>query len=136
MRGAEAALLLIRRGADVNAQDVGHKTPLHLASSTGREETVRLLIQHRANINAHDEGYSTPLHLAISSAVVSVGYFNIVDLLLRHGADGHGKDGIGRTPFQIALSNGLSQIAELLSAHGLRVDSEEYYLHCRSILDQ
>ena len=112
--GAEAARLLIKHGADVNAQDTDHKTPLHLASSNGGEETVKLLIEEGADVNSHDKGCSTPLHLAVSASHGNIG---VVRLLLSHGANGDERDDSGQTPFEIASSNGLSEVAKMLSDH-------------------
>lgn len=77
---------------------------------------MKLLIQHGADVNAHDEGYSTPLHLAVSSRIAFHGDTSIVQLLLSHGASADEQDDRGQSPFQIASSNGLSEIAELMSA--------------------
>jgi ankyrin repeat protein len=54
--------LLIEHGADVNAKDKSHSTPLHLASSKGSYEIVELLIEHGADVSAQDESDRTPLH--------------------------------------------------------------------------
>ena len=62
-------------------------------------------------MTARDKTHSTPLHLAASLAFAG----GIVRLLLNHGANVGAKDDRGRTPFQIASSNGHSEIAELLS---------------------
>ena len=119
-RGAEAARLLIKHGADVNAEDKDHKTPLHHASFIGGEETVKLLIEQGADVNAHDKGYLTPLHLTVSSPFPSDTNIGAVHLLLSHGANVDEEDGRGQTPFQLASSNGLSEIATLLSNHRMR----------------
>ena len=107
--------LLIQHGADVTALDDTHSTPLHLASSKGSAETVELLIQHGADVNAQNGDQSTPLHLAAPSRLALKG--TIVRLLLKHGADVDARDSEGRTPYEIALSEGNSWIAKLLSDH-------------------
>ncbi|KAH9066166.1 hypothetical protein EDB87DRAFT_1801741 [Lactarius vividus] len=53
--------LLIQNGADVNAQDGDHLTPLHLASSRENTEIVQLLIEHGADVDALDRSYSKPV---------------------------------------------------------------------------
>ena len=70
--------VLIQHGADVAAQDNTGSTPLHLASSSGRIDTVRLLLKHSVDVNAHDESRKTPLHLA--SALVSAETASLLSL--------------------------------------------------------
>ena len=90
------------------------------ASSNGGEETVKLLIEEGADVNAHDKGNSTPLHLAASLLIAFDGLIGVVHLPLSHGANLDEKDGRGETPFQLASSNGVYEIAELLSDHRVR----------------
>ncbi len=62
------ARILIERGTDVTALEVGGVTPLHRASRQGQLETARMLIErhgHRgADIAAQTDYGQTPLHLA------------------------------------------------------------------------
>ena len=109
---------LIRHGADVAARDDTHSTPLHLASSKRSAETVDILIRNGADVNAQNANRSTPLHLAASSRLALEG--TIVRLLLRHGANAYAKDREGRTPLDVALLEGNSWIAKLLSDHDSR----------------
>jgi ankyrin repeat protein len=110
--------LLIRHGADVDARDDNHSTPLHLASSKECAITVDLLIQHGADVNAQNGNQSTPLHLAAASRLALEG--TVVRLLLHHGANPNAKDSEGRIPLEIALLEGNSWIAKLLSEHDAR----------------
>lgn len=74
---------MIQHGADVNAQpaqDQGHNTPLHLASSGWDAETVQLLILKGADVNERDESHKTPLHLILSRVSADT-----VRLLIKHG---------------------------------------------------
>ena len=100
------------------ARDDTHSTPLHLAASMRSAETVDLLIQNGADVNAQNGNQSTPLHLAAASRLALEG--TVVRLLLRHGANAHAKDSEGRTPLDIALLEGNSWIAKLLSEHDAR----------------
>src|SRR4051794_5284436 len=45
----DVALLLLEKGADVNARDRFFCTPLHEAAIWGRSELVRLLVSHAAD---------------------------------------------------------------------------------------
>ena len=110
--------LLIRHGADVDARDDTHSTPLHLASSKECAVTADLLIRHGADVNAQNGNQSTPLHLAAGSRLALEG--TVVRLLLHHGANTNAKDSEGRTPLEIALLEGNSWIAKLLSEYDAR----------------
>jgi ankyrin repeat protein len=65
-RKADTVRLLLRHGADVEAQDESHSTPLHMASSLGIPEIVQLLIEHGSDVNIEDCSHRTPLHHASS----------------------------------------------------------------------
>ena len=66
-RDPEKAFRLVRRllesGADVNAQNKDHETPLHMASRLRLYEMARILLKHGADVNVNSEGKS-PLQLA------------------------------------------------------------------------
>ena len=98
---AETVQFFIQLGADVNARDENHSTPLHHASSfSDNAETVRLLIKHNADVHARDQGHKTPLHHASSSLRND----ETVQLLIEHGADVHALDQNHSTPLHLATS--------------------------------
>jgi ankyrin repeat protein len=55
---------LLENGADVNAQNKEHETPLHLASRLRLHEMVRFLLKHGADPNAKNSEGKSPLQLA------------------------------------------------------------------------
>ena len=93
---AEAIILLVHHGADVNARNAYRVTPLHMAVRDRSVEGVKILLENGADANAEDRGRgSTPLRRAVantgrggaggkkSEAV------EIIRLLLERGADPH-----------------------------------------------
>ena len=95
----ETVRQLVDHGADVNALDFTHSTPLHLASLQGVLEAVQILIKHGADVNVQNKTNSTPLHRASL-----IGNVQIVQLLIDHGADITAKDWNDQTPLHFALS--------------------------------
>jgi surface polysaccharide O-acyltransferase-like enzyme len=61
---AEAVELLIRRGADVHALDLGGGTPLHAAAFLGHERAVEVLVRNGADVNAANSRGESPLDTA------------------------------------------------------------------------
>ncbi len=104
----EAALLLIKHGANVNFRDKRGRTPLLLASDGGRypemnpesPKVVQALLDRGANINAKDKEGMTPLLMA-AYHLRSV----IIRQLLRQGANVHPRDREGKTALSFARHN-------------------------------
>ncbi len=72
---------LLELGADPNACDHDHSTPLHQASSEGLLEVARVLLSYGANVDEMDGKGRTPFQVASSK-----GYDEITKLLSEHGA--------------------------------------------------
>jgi ankyrin repeat protein len=94
--GVGIVQLLLGRGANVNAQDKGHMTPLHLACYYGKLEIVRALLSHGASVNTKGELGQTALHLVLDGNRSGPDGVGIVRLLLEHGADVNAKTAITR----------------------------------------
>jgi integrin-linked kinase len=73
--------LLLNRGAQINATNVGRDTALHLASAHGHKDVVHMLLKNNADINAVNEHGNTPLHYACFW-----GYQEIAEELMNSGA--------------------------------------------------
>ena len=104
--------VLIRHGADVNAERSFGWRPLHFASNNGRLEIVQLLTRSGANVNVRDNDGWTPLFLASVE-----GHLEVVRALLEKGADPNAGCWDG-TPLQWALERGHSEVAQLLLQYG------------------
>ncbi|HAS53249.1 MAG TPA: peptidase C14 [Nitrospiraceae bacterium] len=80
---AEAARVLIEKGADVNAKGGIGLTALHRAAVKDCVEVIKILLEKGADINARDTGFQySPLEWAALS-----GSSNAVRLLIEKGAD-------------------------------------------------
>ena len=72
---------LLRRNADVNAQNTLGFTPLHDAVTSGKTNVVLLLLNSKADLTICNSTGETPLQYAITQNQTQ-----IVDLLRQHGA--------------------------------------------------
>jgi ankyrin repeat protein len=99
-KAAGVALLLLERGAPVDARNRDGVTPLHQAVRARNLAVTEVLLQRGANPKAADKRGSTPLHRASSSSgaghTAGIDPAPFVELLLRHGADPKQKDKRGR----------------------------------------
>jgi ankyrin repeat protein len=112
----DAVRFLLDHGADVEAEDNGHSTPLHVISKYGNVEATRLLLERGAHVDALDKDHSTPLHVASSHGNVEA-----ARLLLEHGADVHALDCNRSTPLHFASESGSVKVARLLLEHGVDI---------------
>ena len=87
------AKLLLRCGANIEAEDYWGETPLLLAAQGAHVEMVQLLLDEGANIEAVDNFKPTPL----SVAAVPVWNARVVQLLLEKGANPLATDCQGHT---------------------------------------
>lgn len=86
--------LLVKNGVSPDAKNcLGKKTPLHLATDGGHDDTVQQLLESGADVNARDEKGQTPLHCAAKQ-----NHHSTVRLLIERGADVNAEDLDGRKP--------------------------------------
>lgn len=79
----DIAVLLINRGADLNAREgfkEKGKSPLHFAAANGFREMVELIINRGAEVNLRDISGRTPLYWARLNK-----HDKIIELLRQHG---------------------------------------------------
>ena len=106
----EAALYLLEHGADPNARNDQGITPLH---SAAYPEMVELLVRSGAEINVRSNDGSTPL---LVQAAEAEGY-DVMEALLKLGADAKAKDKSGQSALDIARSREEDDKIELLQEH-------------------
>ena len=108
--------LLICKGADINASDVNHVSPMHIAVDLDNMEIAEILIKNGANLNlrAYRDRF-TPLHLAVLN-----NNFKFVEFLVLSGENIRVKDRKGRTAIELAKEKGYRTIEEYLKNFNMR----------------
>ncbi|CAI5469529.1 unnamed protein product [Closterium sp. Yama58-4] len=102
--------------ADVEARNMFGETPLHIAAKCGSARSVKALLEGGAAVNAAASNRATPLYLAVWAALNTADVaadsnaggapagmgqpkiLEVVELLLKHGADVAAQDKDGNSP--------------------------------------
>jgi hypothetical protein len=111
--------LLLKKGADVNAQGGSYGNALQAASYRGNEPIVKLLLEKGANVNAHGGMYSNALYAASSE-----GHEPVVELLLKEGAEVNAQGGNYGSALRAASSEGHESVVKLLLEKGADVNAQ------------
>jgi uncharacterized protein len=110
----ELAELLIASGADVAAKNDMGMTPLHIAQYAS---IVNVLVRHGADVNVRAQNGWTPLHVQAQEGE-DTGAMEVMEALLKAGADPTLIDEKGNTPLNFARSREEPDKVELLREHG------------------
>jgi ankyrin repeat protein len=116
----DAALEMIRAGADVNAAQGDGTTPLHWAVYKIDAELTEALLAHGAKPGALNNYGSSPL-----AEAVKTGSAELAERLLDAGADVEAPNRDGQTALMLAARTGALDVAELLLRHGANVNARE-----------
>ncbi|MCJ1269568.1 hypothetical protein MMC22_009460 [Lobaria immixta] len=115
-------VLLLKKGANINAPRGHYGNALQAASRAGHLEIVRLLLESGANVNAAGGYYGTSLQAASRA-----GHLEIVSLLLEQGAKANAAGGYYGTALQAASRAGHLEIVSLLLEHGAKANAAGGY---------
>ena len=112
--------ILLRQGADPNIADHAGYYPLHWVCQRGQYQLVeRILSIPGVNINAVTRNEKTALLLAAEND-----HPQVVDILLRQGADPNIADHAGYYPLHLVSKRGQHQLVErILSIPGVNIDA-------------
>uniref|UniRef100_A0A3B4YL22 Kinase D-interacting substrate 220b n=1 Tax=Seriola lalandi dorsalis TaxID=1841481 RepID=A0A3B4YL22_SERLL len=113
---------LIRRGADVNLDDVDCWSALISAAKEGHVEVVKELLENSAYIEHRDMGGWTALMWAAYKGRVEV-----TELLLEHGANPNTTGQYSVYPIIWAAGRGHADIVKLLLQNGAKVNCSDKY---------
>ena len=102
-------------GCDVDTRDALKQTLLMRAAEESRMETVRLLLAHGASTSVCNTLGETLMHVVYDP--------DMADFLYQQGAPLDLPDRTGKTPLQVALNKGYTDLARFFLEHGAKTDS-------------
>jgi len=120
---ANIAMMLLDRGADANVSE-DTETPLKLAAANGDAVLVKRLLADGADVNTMRNISDTALHVAVERCrgLCNKAFVNIVQILLKSGADPNALNHRAETPLFLAYRPTNSHlnidIVQLLLEHG------------------
>jgi hypothetical protein len=111
---------ILDAGADINAEDVLDRTPLHMAAFYGRTKIIDLLLANGADVNAPDHTAMTPLHAAVIS-----GGRQAAQLLLDRQANIQARNDEGQTVLHLAAATGQPTLMKFLIERGANPQAKD-----------
>lgn len=93
---------LIEKGADVNERDYNGLTALWYAAQQGEYEMIQILVNHGADLEVRDPFGNTPLLKAVFNYKQSQFGGDIIEYLIKAGADKNAENDYGVSPLKLA----------------------------------
>ena len=109
--------LLLDNGAQIDSEDQQGHSPLYEALMAGRTQVAQLLIKRGATFDADQL-----LHAAVTNQVADR---DVMELLVKKGADVNRPDDNGDSPLHLAVKKDYRVLTKLLIAHGANVNAKD-----------
>ncbi|XP_060609077.1 E3 ubiquitin-protein ligase HACE1 [Anolis sagrei] len=113
----ECLVLLLKKGANPNYQDISGCTPLHLAARNGQKKCMGKLLEYSADVNiCNNEGLTAIHWLAVN------GRTELLHDLVQHVTNIDVEDAMGQTALHVACQNGHKTTVQCLLDSGADIN--------------
>ncbi|NXX82457.1 HACE1 ligase, partial [Urocolius indicus] len=113
----ECLVLLLKKGANPNYQDISGCTPLHLAARNGQKKCMSKLLEYSADVNiCNNEGLTAIHWLAVN------GRTELLHDLVQHVSNVDVEDAMGQTALHVACQNGHRTTVQCLLDSGADIN--------------
>ncbi|NXH61734.1 HACE1 ligase, partial [Rhabdornis inornatus] len=113
----ECLVLLLKKGANPNYQDISGCTPLHLAARNGQKKCMSKLLEYSADVNiCNNEGLTAIHWLAVN------GRTELLHDLVQHVSNVDVEDAMGQTALHVACQNGHKTTVQCLLDSGADIN--------------
>lgn len=92
---------LVRRRANVDAQDKDNKTAVHYAAVNNRLDTVQMLVDAKASLEIEDKDGNTPIHYIVEQPE----YYALAKYMVQKGVSLKHKNKAGLDPLDLAVNS-------------------------------